>query len=138
MNDHELSVKVISSMYTQIKNTGVAIPAQVLMDVGVLSKQDHENWRFGKVDYLERVCKIGLSKLSFIMKTVRKYARENNLKASEAFYKRWGMKDKRKTTKLRFSKTGDENIDKGYATHYVDSKRINEIKEEKVLKTEIA
>ena len=39
---------------------GYAAPVDVLMDIGVLSKQDYENWRFGKVPYLERVCKINL------------------------------------------------------------------------------
>ena len=71
---------------------------------------------------------MGLSKLSFIMKEVRSYAKEHNLKASETYYKRWGIKDKSKKIKLRFSKTENENIEKAYSTHYVDSQRIKELK----------
>ena len=55
-NDHDLQVKVHSAMYTLIKTKGVASPAEVLIAVGVLSKEDYERWRRGQVDYLERVC----------------------------------------------------------------------------------
>ena len=64
MNDKELIGKVHSAVYHQCKNRGFAAPVDVLMDVGYLSKQDYENWRYGRVDYLERVCKVNLSKLS--------------------------------------------------------------------------
>ena len=49
MNQGELVGKVHYSMYQQIKKNGFATPVQVLMDVGVLSKEDYEHWRFGKV-----------------------------------------------------------------------------------------
>ena len=131
--DYSRKVKVNSSMYNQIQKSGVAILVQVLIDVEVLDKKDYENWRFGKIDYLERVCKVGLSKLSSIMKEVRNYAKAHNLKASETYYKRWRMKDKSKKIKLRFSKTANENIEKAYSTHYVDSKRIKELKEKDII-----
>lgn len=117
MNNGEIIGKIHNSMYQQLKKSGVAAPVQVLVDVGVLSPEDLERWRFGKVDYLERVCKVNLHKLGFIMKEVRAYARKNNLKASWTFYKQWG--GKKPAAKLRFSKSGDENIERGYATHYV-------------------
>lgn len=128
MNDKELIPKVHSSMYRQMKETGVCIPVQVLMDIGILSNTDYDNWRFGKVDYLERVCKINMRKLSVVMREVRSFARKNNLKPSWTFYKRWGRKGK-PTIKLRFSKSGDEGIERGYATHYI-SMRIFEKKRE--------
>ena len=56
MNNHELQVKVHSAMYTLIKEKGIASPVEVLMAIGVLSKEDYENWRRGRVTYLERVC----------------------------------------------------------------------------------
>lgn len=49
------------------------------------------------------------------------YARKNGLKESWAFYRRWGLKDKSHSIKLRFSKSGDEQIERAYATHYIDS-----------------
>ena len=121
MNQGEFVGKVHNSMYQQIKKNGFATPVQVLMDVGVLSKEDYERWRFGKIDYLERVCKINLSTLSFIMREIRAYARKNGLKESWTFYKRWRLKGTSHSVKLRFSKSGEEQIEKAYATHYVDS-----------------
>ena len=128
INNGEIIGKVHNSMYQQIKKSGVASPVQVLMDVGVLSSADLERWRFGKVDYLERVCKVNLSKLSFIMKEVRAYARKNDLKPSFTLYKQWGCKGKTPTIKLRFSKHGVESVEKNYATHYISSKHFAEKK----------
>ena len=126
INNGEIIGKVHNSMYQQIKKSGVASPVQVLMDVGVLSAADLERWRFGKVDYLERVCKVNLSKLAFIMKEVRAYARKNELKPSFTFYKQWGRKGK--TIKLRFSKHSVESVERDYATHYISSKHFAEMK----------
>jgi hypothetical protein len=117
-------------MYTLIKNKGIASPVEVLIEIGVLSKEDCEKWRFGKIDYLERVCKINLSKLSSINHEIRAFARKNDLKPSWTYYKRWGCKGK--TIKLRFSKSGDEEIEKLYATHYISQRKpVNQPAKEK-------
>jgi len=118
MNDKILKQKVNTAMYELIKETGMASPVEVLMAVGVLSKVDYERWRRGQVDYLERVCKISLSKLSTINREMRLIAQKNNLKSSWTFYKRWGQK-KGKAIPLRFSKSGNATIEKLYATHYL-------------------
>lgn len=68
MNDGEWIGKVHSAMYHQCQNRGYATPVDVLIDIGVLSKEKHEDWRFGRVSYLEAVCAVNLHKLSFIMK----------------------------------------------------------------------
>ena len=128
MNSNDIQGKIHNSMYQQIQKNGIAVPVQVLMDLSILSKEDYERWRFGKVDYLERVCKVNLSKLSLIMREIRSYAAKNHLKASWTFYKQWGLKSLPHTKKLRFSKSGGEDIEKAYATHYIDPGRISEMK----------
>ena len=115
-NDKELRVKVCSAMYALVKDRGYASSVDVLITIGVLSKADYENWRFGTVDCLERVCKVNLRKLSVINHEMRAYARQHNLKPSWTDYRKWG---KGENTRLRFSKSGDEKIEKSYATHYV-------------------
>ena len=133
----DVAGKIHSSMYHQCRERGYATPVDVLMDIGVLRKQDFENWRNGKVDYLERVCQCNLHKLSEIMKEVRSYARKNDLKPSETVYKQWGVKKKhgmKKVIRLRFSKTGDPGVERGYSTHYVDTRRIAELREERKTK----
>ena len=133
MNEKELIGKVHSSVYHQCQRRGYATPVDVLMDIGVLPKQKYEDWRFGKVDYLERVCTVNLRKLSFIMHQMRVYAQKTGLKPSFCYYKRWGVKKKtgqghKPVIPLRFSKSGNPEVEKWYATHFVDSKRIAELK----------
>lgn len=141
MNDKELIGKVHSAVYHQCRSRGYAAPVDVLMDVGYLSKQDYESWRYGRVDFLERVCKVNLSKLSLIMREMRSYASKAGLKPSFCYYKRWGTKKKngqgrKPVIPLRFSKSGNPEIERRYATHYVDSKRISQLKAERTAKVE--
>lgn len=138
MDDKEIIGKVHSSMYHRLKETGVVAPVDVLMDIGVLTRENHEAWRFGRVPYLEAVCAVNLRKLSFIMHQMRVYARKNGLKPSFTFYKRWGMKKKKPNGQgkppvipLRFSKRNEPNVEKWYATHFIDPIRVREIAEAK-------
>ncbi len=118
MNDGELKSKVHSAIYHQLKERGFAAPVDVLVDIGVLTKENLDNWRFGRVPYLEKVCTANLKKLSAIMHEVRSYAVKNDLKASWTYYGQWGIKNG-KRPKLRFSKSGDEKNEESYATHYL-------------------
>ena len=134
MNDIELKTKVHSAMYNLIKAKGMASPVEVLIDIGVLSKEDYERWRFGNVPYLEKVCKINLTKLSKINREIRACAAKSELKPSWTFYRQYGTKEKGKgkSVKLRFSKNGDENIEKLYATHYLSKDFTKKPKEENI------
>ena len=121
MNQSELIKKVGSSMYQQLNNIGYATAVKTLMDMQILSKEDYEKWRNGQVPYLEKVCHINLKKLASVLQEMKRYATKNNLKPSYTFYKQWGRKNK-STKQLRFSKTGNEYMEKLYATHYVKNK----------------
>ena len=132
-NDHTLSVKVHSAMYHQCQQRGFAAPVDVLMDLDVLSKENYEAWRFGRVSYLERVCTVNLRKLSFILHQMRVYAQKTELKPSFCYYKQWGVKKKggqghKPVIPLRFSKSGAADVERWYATHFVDAKKIAELK----------
>ena len=133
MNDRELIGKIHSAVYHHCQTRGYATPVDVLMEIGVLSKQKYEDWRHGRVDYLERICTVNLRKLSFIMQQIRVYAKKADLKPSVTVYKQWAVKKKngqghKPVIRLRFSKSGDPEIEKWYATHFVDAKRIAELK----------
>lgn len=123
MNEKETIGAVHNSMYHQILNNGYATTIQVLMDLQILSKEDYEKWRFGKMDYLERVCKVNLTRLGFILRTMQEYGKKQGLKESFTYYKKWGNKGK--GIKLRFSKSGNDNVEKRYAIHFVKSKEDN-------------
>ena len=133
MTEKELIGKVHSSVYHQCQRRGYATPVDVLMDIGVLTKQKYEDWQSGKVYYLEQVCTVNLRKLSFVMHQMRVYAQKKGINPSSCYKKRWGVKKKngqghKPDIPLRFSKSGNPEVEKWYATHFVDSKRIVELK----------
>lgn len=133
MKDGNLNGKIQSSMYHQCQERGYATPVDVLIDIGVLPKKKYEDWQFGRVTYLERECTVNLRTLSAIMHQMRVYAKRTGLKPSFCYYKQWGIKKKsgqgkKKIIPLRFSKNGNPDVEKWYATHFVDIRRIQEIK----------
>lgn len=133
MKNNELIGKVHSSMYHNCIAKGYVAPVDVLMDAGLLSKAKYEDWRFGRVPFLEAVCTANLRQLSFVMHEMRVYAKKSGLKPSFCYYKRWGVKKQsgqghRPVIPLRFSKSNDPDIEKWYATHFVDTKRAAELK----------
>ncbi|MDO4556428.1 MAG: hypothetical protein Q4B70_15010 [Lachnospiraceae bacterium] len=132
INDKEIIEKVQSSMHQQWQQRGYATPVDTLIGCGVLTKKAYEEWRFGKVPYLEKCCTVNLRKLSFILRKMREYADKNGWKASFCYYKQWGVKKKqghKKTVELQFSKSGATGIERQYATHFVDGDRIKMLKE---------
>jgi len=126
MQKENIVGQIHNSIYQNIKNKGFVAPIDVLMDIGVLYKEDYENWRFGRVCYLEKVCQVNLKKLSIIMKEIRKYAINNNLKSSYTYYRQWGCKKK---IQLRFSKSYDEGIERNYSTHFLKVNNDNQLTE---------
>lgn len=128
MNNAELDKAVKRLVHSNRYEKGYVCAVDVLMQLDYLSKKDYEAWRFGRVDYLEKVCQINLSKLTLINKLIRKYATELNLKSSWTEYNKFGKGVKHK---LRFSKSGKKTIEDRYATHYIDKNRIIELKEMK-------
>ena len=125
MNNKDLEKKIKSIAHSLIYEKGYVCSLDVLMRLDYLSKRDYEAWRFGKISYLEKACQVNLSKLSLINKTIRKIANDLDLKKSWTGYNQYGKSKKRR---LRFSKSGDKNIEAVYATHYVDIERLNELK----------
>jgi len=121
LNNKELEKNIKSLVHSLAYEKGYVCSVDLLLGLGILSKEDYESWRLGKIEYLEKVCKINLHKLSFINKTLRIKAKEINLEESWTDYRNFGKGIK---IKLMFSKSGNENIEKAYATHYVDKQRI--------------
>ena len=70
------------------------------------------------------------------------YAKRADLKPSFCYYKRWGVKKKggqgkKPVIPLRFSKSGNPEIEKWYATHFVDTKQIAALKEQQAQKDRV-
>ena len=97
------------------RGTGVA-PVDVLVEMGVLEPKQLEDWRFGRVPYLERVLRGSLTRLSRLLRILRFHAHDRNLVPSVTAYTRWGKDPKQR---LRFTKTGDKRLEEAYSRHFV-------------------
>lgn len=104
--------RIANAMYRQIHSRGYATSVDVLMYIGVLEKSKYDDWRAGRVPFLEAECTANLRKLSEMMKEIRSCATKNGWKPSVCSYKHKGKP-------LRFSTTGNPKIEEAYATHYV-------------------
>ena len=94
----------------------VVAPVDVLVDMGLLAPEKLEDWRRGRVQYLEKVINCNLTRLSRILKMLRFHAHDLKLVPSVTAYRRWGKGPKQR---LRFTKTGDPNLEEAYARHFV-------------------
>lgn len=100
----------------QLAKGNVVAPVDVLAGMGLLQTDHLEDWRRGRIAYLERVITCNLSRVSRILRILRFHAHDLDLKPSFTVYNRHGKGPK---DRLRFSKTGDPNLEKAYATHLV-------------------
>jgi hypothetical protein len=82
----------------------------------LLAQTNVDSWRKGQIDFLERVIQGNLRKISSSMAVFCKWAQAKGLKASETRYVR---RTRNGTVDLRFSKSGDPQIEKNYRTHFV-------------------
>jgi len=94
----------------------VVAPVDVLVEMGLLAPEHLDDWRLGKVPYLERVIRCNLSKLSRLLRILRFHVHDLNLVPSMTVYMRWG---KGPRLRLRFTKTGDPKLEDAYARHFV-------------------
>lgn len=110
-------VRALSAVTSELlKEKGYICFVDVFMKLGYLSQSDYEHWRFKRVSPLERVVRVNVTRINFIMKTVRRNSLNGHLKPSLTVYKSWG---KGKKTLLQFSKSGAPPIETAYATHFV-------------------
>ena len=128
MNKQELENRIVQISNQLIADKGFVCSIDVLRELNYLNETQIKNWRIGKVQYLEKVCGKNLGTLSFINKIIKEISKDLKLEPSWTAYNKFGKGVK---TRLIFSKTRDENIENAYATHYLDTERIKELKKEK-------
>ncbi|MGQ0719701.1 MAG: hypothetical protein ACT4NP_20755 [Pseudonocardiales bacterium] len=87
----------------------------VLLGLGWLAPSHLDEWRQGRVEYLEQVLQVGLPKLSNAMQLFRRWAQGRGLVPSETRY----VARTRDRRSLRFSVSGATEIERAYRTHWV-------------------
>src|SRR5699024_10388339 len=103
-----------------VKEKGYVSPVDLLVRTDRLTSKQIEDWRFKKIPYLERVTVGNLSKLNHILKTLKKFDGEENLKTYKTVYKSW-VKGPKKY--LQFSKKAHRYMEELYSTQYVRKAR---------------
>lgn len=90
-------------------------PVDVLVGLGWLAPNRVDEWRQGRVPYLEAVVEAGPGKISDSMRMFRRWATARGLTPSETAY----VARSRDRRPLRFSASGDPAIERAYRTHWV-------------------
>ncbi len=122
-----LERRVVQAAEAALAERGFVSPIDVLVRIGWLHPGRIDEWRQGRVDCLERVTTANLHKLSDAMRLFRRWARGRGLIPSETAYVA-RTSDRRG---LRFSVSGDADIERAYRTHWV-SPELSERKRERL------
>jgi hypothetical protein len=86
----------------------VVTPVDVLIAMELLTRERLEEWRRGRVPFLEGVINWNLTRLGRLLRILGFHAHDLNLKPSRTAYTRWGKGPKQR---LRFTKTGDPKVE---------------------------
>ena len=114
-NSAKLEQRVVRAAEAALAERQFVSAVDVLVGIGWLAPSHVEEWRQGRVEYLERVTQANLAKLSAAMKCFRTWATSRGLVPSETVY----VARTRDRRPLRFSKSGNLDIERAYRTHWV-------------------
>ena len=71
---HPYYPAIAGAVQAILKTNTVVSLVEVLLRLQRITKKQHEDWRFGRIPYLERVCAGNLSKLSAILRILDLHA----------------------------------------------------------------
>jgi hypothetical protein len=114
--DDPVYPRVVRAVGVLLARGTVVAPVELLVEMGVLERKQLQDWRFGRVPYLERVVHGNLTRLSRLLRILRLHAHDLNLVPSITAYARWGQGPKQR---LRFTKSGDKKLEEAYSLHFV-------------------
>lgn len=111
----DLAGRVAGAAETALRERKYVTAVDVLVGLGWLLPRHLEAWRRGQEPDLERVTGANLHKISAAMRLLRAWATQRGLRPSETVY----MSRTRRRHPLRFSRSGDESIERAYRTHWL-------------------
>ncbi|WP_020577531.1 hypothetical protein [Actinopolymorpha alba] len=114
-NAAKLHKKIAAAGEAALSRSGYVTAVDALLATGWLGPADVEEWRRGRVAFLEQVVEASLPKISTAMRVFHQWARSRGLRPSQTAYVSW-TKPRRP---LRFSKSGAANIERDYSTHWL-------------------
>lgn len=108
--------RIVRAVAAILQAGKVVAPVDVFIEMGLLEPKHLDDWRRGRVPYLEQTITCNLTRLSRLLRILRFHAHDLNLVPSVTAYMRWGKGPKQR---LRFTKTGDPRLEEAYARHFV-------------------
>ena len=108
--------RVVRAVGKILARADVVAPSDIFIEMGNLSKKNYEAWCKGQVPYLERVFEGSLTKANRILRIIGFHNHDLNMVPRQTGYHQWGNG---KNRILRFSKSGDPNLEKAYSRHYI-------------------
>lgn len=118
-NLEKLKKRVAAAAGAAYREKLLVTPIDVLIGVGWLHPGRVEDWRKGRIPYLESEVSANLKRISTAMKFFRTWAASAGLNPSATVYQRRTRSGKQT---LQFSKSGNPNIEAAYCTHFVSPK----------------
>jgi hypothetical protein len=115
MGNSPLEQRVTQAAEATLAEQGYVSAVDVLLHLGWLAPPHLDLWRQGRVACLERMVQAGLGKQSTAMRTLRTWATRRGLTPSETAY----LARTRDRRRLRFSVSGQPDIERAYRTHWV-------------------
>lgn len=103
-----------------LQKADVVTPIDVFLEMGNLTKSNVEDWRFGRIPFLERVVLGNLSKVGRILRILAFHVHDLDMIPSQHTYRKWG---KGRKINLRFSKSGDAGVEGAWSRHYHRKRR---------------
>jgi hypothetical protein len=122
-----LEERVVRAAEAALADQHFVTAIDILVGIDWLSLPQVEDWRKGRIPYLERVTTSNLSTITKAMHLFRRWAVHQGLKPSETVY----LARTRDRRPLRFSKSGDPAIESAYRTHWI-SPLLSEAKRERL------
>lgn len=99
-----------------LDRSDVVMPIEVFQEMNLLEAEDVQNWRRGRIPYLEKVIRCNLSAAGRILRILRMHAHDLNLRPSFTAYHHWGKGAK---VPLQFSKNGLAAVEESYSRHFI-------------------
>ena len=112
--------RIVKATEDLLREKGFVAPIELFIRMDLLSPASVENWRRGRIPYLENAIHCNLSKANRILRILRMHAHDLDLKPVPTVYKRWTRGPR---TLLDFSKTGDRAVEEAYARHFLSPEK---------------
>jgi len=109
-----LERRVVAAAEATLTRSKSVSPLDVLAQIGWLPESLVDDWRRGRVDYLERVVSVQPDKLATALGHLRRWAVREGLEPNEVAYVA-ATRDRRP---LRFTADGDQAAERAWRTHW--------------------